>query len=110
MCSFICINTTCPGTDSSSSTESLVAIYTPANQRQPSCGTTIPIVFKCHKVLRLELSVLGREGFYFMSSVSDKKGDTQKNRAHNHNRHLVVIYAAPLFIIPTNLFFFSRPV
>lgn len=33
-----------------------------------------------------------------------QKGDTQKNRARNHNWHPVVIYAAPLFILPTNLF------
>lgn len=47
----------------------------------------------------------GKRIFCFMSSISDKKGDTQKNRAHNHNWNLVVIYAAPLFIILTNLFF-----
>lgn len=88
MCSFICINTTCPGTDSSSSTESLVAAYAPANQRQPSCGTTIPIVFKCQKALRVVLSELERECFHFMSSASEKKRrhtNTKKNRAHNHD-------------------------
>lgn len=40
------------------------------------------------------------ECFHFMSSASEKKRrhtNTKKNRAHNHDWHPVVIYAAPLF-------------